>query len=373
MLESSCSAGATSTGAFQVSAQTFDGDLSIVGTSTLSGVMAGTGQTTITQGADVVTDQFLRLEGSRTLVNNGTLDIVASLDLIDDTSVSNFGLINVDPGDNPFVQIGSTNGVGLLVNEASGTIVVRPAPFLDENAAPSSGGLVNVLTNFDNAGTVTLESGFLRLFGDGTHTGAFQLSGMLEGGTLDGARLRTFGNNVFEESASVTGVSFGVQGGTTTFDGTLAVESTFVLGDATFTLNTDTSTRLFAIFGSDETSFEAPEALPTFGGTGNVTVTESFSFEEGAIVGSGLIDVQAGATTTLGSTFFTTAAPQLSLSGRTIRNAAAFTSSEDPEATASVFSQGNLQIQDGGVFEQVVRLVGPQHDREDRVVQPGQV
>ena len=336
-----------------------DGDLSIVGT-TLSGVMAGTGQTTIAQGAEAVTDQFLRLEGSRTLVNNGTLDIVASLDLIDDTSVSNFGLINVDPGDNPNLQIGSTNGVGLLVNEASGTIVVRPAPFLDENAAPSSGGLVNVLTNFDNAGTVTLESGFLRLFGDGTHTGAFQLSGMLEGGTLDGARLRTFGSNVFEESASVTGVSFGVQGGTTTFDGTLAVESTFVLGDATFTLNTDTSTRLLSIFGSDEASFGAPEALPTFGGTGNVTVTESFSFEEGAIVGSGLIDVQAGATTTLGSTFFTTAAPQLSLSGRTIRNAAAFTSSEDPEATASVFSQGNLQIQNGGVFEQVgdLRVTG---------------
>ncbi|MCH2097043.1 MAG: hypothetical protein MK142_01505, partial [Pseudomonadales bacterium] len=339
---------------------TGDGNLTIVSAATLRSSMSGTGQTIIETGAQATVENFLRLEGNRTLVNNGTFNILGSLDPLQDTSVSNFGLINVDPGDNPFLQIGSTNGVGLLVNEASGTIVVRPAPFLDENAAPSSGGLVNVLTNFDNAGTVTLESGFLRLFGDGTHTGAFQLSGMLEGGTLDGARLRTFGSNVFEESASVTGVSFGVQGGTTTFDGTLAVESTFVFGDATFTLNTDTSTRLFAIFGSDEASLEAPEALPTFGGTGNVTVTERFSFEEGAIVGSGLIDVQAGATTTLGSTFFTTAAPQLSLSGRTIRNAAAFTSSEDPEATASVFSQGNLQIQNGGVFEQVgdLRVTG---------------
>ena len=239
-----------------------DGNLTILNTATLRNEFSGAGRTIIAAGAVATVDGFLRLEGNRTLVNNGTLNIVDSLDLVDDTSVSNFGLINVDPGDNPFLQIGSTNGVGLLVNEASGTIVVRPAPFLDENAAPSSGGLVNFLTNFDNAGTVTLESGFLRLFGDGTHTGAFQLSGMLEGGTLDGARLRTFGSNVFEESASVTGVSFGVQGGTTTFNGTLAVESTFVFGDATFTLNTDTSTRLLSIFGSDGSKLRGTGSTP---------------------------------------------------------------------------------------------------------------
>ena len=94
-------AGATSTGTLQVSAQTFDGDLSIVGTSTLGGVMAGTGQTTIAQGADVTINGFLELGSNQVLVNEGLLGLSsdnASIQLRDSAQlqISSTGTLQLD-------------------------------------------------------------------------------------------------------------------------------------------------------------------------------------------------------------------------------------------------------------------------------------
>ena len=285
-------------GAFEMVTGTLnlDGDLTILNTASLGGTLSGSGQTTIAETAVATIDNFLTLGGNRTLLNEGELNLLANLELEAGAVFRNVAQFNAGSENVSSVRIGFTDGQGSFINEATGTITVNLAERLgseNEGDGNNSGpGEFDISANFDNAGSVTVQQGYLTLNGAGTHTGSFQIDGEFVGLLEDeSAGLYVEGDQLFTETAAVTGLAFGVDGGTTTFNGTLDVDLGFVAAPGTFLLNSDTTARVFGVVGPELDEQDPEPGTVVLGGTGNLTVSEYFLFQEGTIEGSGRIDV----------------------------------------------------------------------------------
>ena len=231
---------------------------------------------------------------------------------------------------------------GMFLNVISGTGVVLNSGSFEATASGSSAVIAN---RFDNSGSLTVNSGILRLQGGGTHSGNFLMVGPTEGG-LNSGRLRFGGTHTLSASSLLEGGSFGVEFGTTTINGAIDLEGMFVTAG-----NADAPGRLIINSDADLSQFslidQNPEddLTPTLGGSGNISVANLFIWEGGTIGGSGLFVIAEtaeisqfglGATRPEGTTV-----PLLTLSGRTFSTAI-------PDA---LLERGRLQIIDGAVFE----------------------
>jgi hypothetical protein len=228
---------------------------------------------------------------------------------------------------NRFVQRGGGVSVGVFANAGTfnrdgiGTITF----------SQSNGGL-----DFDNTGTVNIDSGDLVLDGGGTNSGTVSVDA--------GARLRLLQSYTHGAASSLSGAG--------TID--------FVLGTHSFPPGTFTPTGLVnfvggtitinngytasSVVGGATVIFNAVQSIATlelssgtFTGSGQTTITDGFTWTGGTMSGPGGTIVAAGATATLAGT--AARAGPLTLS-RTLEN----------DGTVTWIGTGNLNLTSLAVF-----------------------
>ena len=285
------------------------------------GTLTGGGTTTVAQGAT------LTLSGTGTKTLSGA-------------TLNNAGAASWAGGSSFYV----TNGA-ILANQATGTFALQPGVdhtavvdnlFSNMPATFNNAGLLLIsgdvtgfdgLLAFNNSGVVQVQSGSSLQVkrGGGQSSGSFVLA---PGTTLalSGTDVADF-QYTFTPTSSVTGDgSVAIENGFTTVGGQYNVTHTTIDGTASFTGEHTTATLLIGRTGA------------TLTGSGNVTVTQSFSWQGGAMTGDGTTTFAAGATVTLSPSPFEVTL----LDGRTIDNAAAVTWSD--------FGTGPFYLADGATW-----------------------
>lgn len=214
-----------------------------------TGILAIAGTATAT----VQDASTINLRDTRQFVNQGDLDFGNGLDLnySGAPELTNQGTITCSDGDlSPF---GHFRNVGDLIKSGNGAFLIR--------------------SQFDNSGTVTIESGTLRPTRSGTHSGSFDVHAdaalYLEGGSPD--------NHEFGSGSSITGAGTLIASGITVFDGTLTV-NTVDSPTSTFTLNPDVTIDNLILRGG------------TIQGPGRITVADSVVMNGGYLLGPGPVD-----------------------------------------------------------------------------------
>ena len=128
--------------------------------------MAGTGQTTIAQGADVTINGFLRLEGDRVFQNDGTLGLLNEFDSIQlqdsaQLQIGSSGTLQLDGGQsvNTFIFF-DTNGDPIIPN----TRIVNDG-VIEKLDTAELGGTFSSLqaSNLDLNGTIDVVAGTLNI------------------------------------------------------------------------------------------------------------------------------------------------------------------------------------------------------------------
>ncbi len=144
----------------------------------------------------------------------------------------------------------------------------------------ASAGVVAIGGTLNDSGTVSVQTGTLRLGGGGTSTGVFDVA---SGATLDFAG----GTHTLGTASSITGpgtVSF--TGGSTAIGGRFAVTSPTLVAGGTVAFN-----------GTADTTGTLTVASGTLGGSGVLAVTGSMTWTGGSLIGSaGKLHVLPGAT-----------------------------------------------------------------------------
>jgi hypothetical protein len=253
------------------------GSLNITGTlDWTGGAMSGTGTTTIASGATLN-------------MNTGTSTTL----VLDGWTIDNAGTTN-------WTGTGFVNMGGPFNNEAGGTFVAAAPSTLRAYGAsvafsnagtfdvnPGSGQTVAIgIATFNNAGTVSVQSGTFLVLNNGTDSGAVDVR---TGTTLD------FGSTNGTISYTIA------PGATWDGAGTLAISGQF----ADIIVNTALTVTDLSI------------STGTLDGTGDVTVTDTLAWTGGAMAGSGTTTIPSGATLNM----TTGASATLTLINRTIDNA----------------------------------------------------
>jgi uncharacterized repeat protein (TIGR01451 family) len=172
-----------------------------------------------------------------------------------------------------FTVDGAVNGTGVFNN--SGPL---------KKSAGS--GVSQISSTFNNSGSATAQTGFLRFTGNGTDTGSFN--------ALSGAAVEFYGGTrTINAPGSVSPVAgtFRVNGAALTVNGAMSVSGSTVLGAGTLTINS----------GSGATTNQLTVAGGTLNGSANLTVnpgTGSF-FDGGTISGSGSLTWSPGTSLTI--------------------------------------------------------------------------
>ncbi|MCC5884910.1 MAG: filamentous hemagglutinin N-terminal domain-containing protein [Gammaproteobacteria bacterium] len=299
----------------------------------VDGVVAGTGVLDIAPGGRVITNP-----GALLTVQDRTL-----------RNRSDLGFEFVD------VQL-ALNGTAVLDNQGRMSLEVTPETFLNFLPGPgmvlnsgsfevtASGSNVIIPNRFDNSGSVTLNSGFLRMQGGGMHSGSFLMVGPID--ITTSGRLRFGGNHVLSAGSALLGGSFGVDNGTTTINGTIDLDAMFVTaGNAAapgrLIINSDADLLQFSLIDGNPQD----DLVPMLSGSGNISVANAFFWDSGTIGGTGSFVI---ADTAQVSQFglsesrpVGTPIPLLTLSGRTFSTA----------ISDALLDRGRLQIVNGGVFE----------------------
>ena len=168
---------------------------------------------------------------------------------------------------------------------------------------------------FNNDGTVHVQSGALRVNGDGTHSGDF----IIDAGT----GLRFGGDHTIDAASTITGGGeFEIVNGMTQFGGSSTIGTSVIVSGGN------------AIFDDDRTlDLSLTVSGGTISGGADLTVNGSLPFTAGVIGGSGEILAQGGLNVSGVSTKEITG-------GGTVRNG----------GTTTVNGSGELRISNGAVF-----------------------
>jgi PEP-CTERM motif len=280
------------------------GNLTVTGNATLGSdaTMTGTGTTTL-QGATTISGSSLSLDAGRVLQNEGTVSWSANTTIYLDKNTSNGGVGSIV---NAVGAVWESTGNSVMVGQASGD---GTPTFDNAGTFVKSGGTGDtyVGVQFNNTGTLDVQTGTVRLTGGSTHTGAELTSS--GSGTIE------FGNGVHTLDATTTLNATNVEfssSGTTTIDGVFNVSGTTTLSGnhVTFLPGADLQSlgTTLAMSGSGQLNLDANDVSlinlnatgGTLSGTGTVTVTGSATLG-GTMTGTGTTHLAGGVTSTLGS------------------------------------------------------------------------
>jgi hypothetical protein len=273
------------------------GNVNVTGTLTLNnGTLSGTGSATIANGATLNLVSSSSVLGN-TLTNNGTTNFTGgSLSFVNGTFINNGSFV---ADSNTTIQLlgGSANPVPVNLFTNNGSFTKRGTGTL--NIAFSSSALP-----FNNAGTVTIESGILDLSSSSTHTGNFNVLAGAElelrsnatatghsfgpASQLNGAGTYEFSTGTHTIARNQTNTAtFNFIGGSTsstTFAGTLSAGAANITGGNPITFNGTTT-----LGGGSLTSGQML-------GSGNVTINGPFTQSTGTMAGTGTTTLANGTT-----------------------------------------------------------------------------
>lgn len=290
----SLTGGGTHTGAFNVASgatMSFSG-----GTHALNAGTTVSGSGTLTFGANVMANVAINHAGAVTIsggtYTSGSTTTVGGLLTLSGGTIAGTGPVNASGGLSLSGGNRTLDGITLNNNGAAtwsaGALLTLANGAVFNNAAGStftvtlfgavvSGGVAG--GSFNNAGTLNITSGSLRLTGGGTHTGAFDIA---SGTTLE----LTGGTHTLNAGASFSGTG------------------TFYMNNAAVTVTANvpiTHSGTFTLGGG------------TLNGPATVTINGPMTWTDGIISGAGVLQVNGGLTinTIFGKT----------LDGRTLNNA----------------------------------------------------
>ncbi|XAL98824.1 PEP-CTERM sorting domain-containing protein [Phycisphaeraceae bacterium D3-23] len=321
------------------------GDLTITGTlDWLLGQMLGAGTTTLAAGGTLTTGgstQTLR----RDFDNAGTVQYHnGNFRLADDAVFTNLAGAVFNASDPSGIPTGGGGG-GTFHN--NGTFNKTTASSFRITAG-----------EFNNAGSVNIDEGELRISSGGANTGTFEVDA--------GATLRFEGSYTYSPGSSITGV------GTVTFDngthvlpaGTFTPTGTVNFEDGSITVNdvltpaalgaigADVTFNQFLDFGgpltvnsSGSAAFSAAQSFTQItldngdlGGTGDLTITGTLDWLLGQMLGAGTTTLAAGGTLTTGG------------STQTLRR-------DFDNAGTVQYHNGNFRLADDAVFTNLAGAV----------------
>src|SRR4051812_28503623 len=258
----------SSTTTMSMTGGTLDGDGSLSVTSTFTwsgGTMQGAGVTTLEPAA------ALTMSGGslrRTMFTKGTSTVTAmgwSIASGGDWENSASMTFPQPPGD------GRLFAGGLFHNTSTGAITFN--------------GGVQVEVAFDNDGAVSVKAGVRFVGGDGAGSSSGTTT-VTAAGTLD---LAADANHSYEfdASSSITGAGIlYAEQGNSTFDGTVSV-ATIRVGAETATLNTDVTVPTLKLEAG------------VLAGTGDISVTSTFTWAGGTMQGAGVTTLEPAAALTM--------------------------------------------------------------------------
>ncbi|MBI2977990.1 MAG: hypothetical protein HYY38_04010, partial [Rhodospirillales bacterium] len=269
------------------------GDLTVnTGGAWSGGQLTGAGTLTVAAPATWTLNGGTKFFGSRTLVNNGTLDwTVGGVEVNGDGAFTNAGAFNIvgdlNWGDAACCGIGTTT----MTNTATGTIAKTAGAGTAFLGSDNAGNIGSVVMNNNGTLSVGANLGTLRLHSSGStgnSTGAFNV------GT--GSTLEFFGGtHNLNAGSNVTGAgTVAFTGATVNVGGAYSPATTAIsAGTANFNAGAHTTTT-FNLSGG------------TLGGTGDLTVNTGGAWSGGQLTGAGTLTVAAPATWTLngGTKFF---------------------------------------------------------------------
>ena len=199
------------------------GDLTVIETAILQGSISGSGQITIASGAEASVNGFLRLEGDRVLLTDGTLDFANEFDSIQlqdsaQLQISSSGTLQLDGSQRvDTFTLSDANGDPIIPN----TRIVNDGVIEKLDTAVSGSAFSSLqASNLDLNGTISVIGGelaidplFFETFDDQSQTNvtladgvaSFGDSSVLTGGG-DGVRLFG-GQHVFAPGARASGRS----------------------------------------------------------------------------------------------------------------------------------------------------------------------
>jgi|GEM_PF-6410610 len=341
------------------------GNLTLNGTSTWTGgTMSGTGTTTIGNGATLnLQIGFSANITSRTLINDGTIDWTDNLGQGQQTinvagPIDNYGTFNVA------VQAGGSVMVTYLTSSRSFTNEIGGAFNL------TGAGTTEFEIPFDNAGSVTLSSGKLALWGGGSESSGF--TGQA------GTTLEFGGTYTFTAAATVTG-DLNVQvSGSADYPGNLITAGTVqFIYFGTWSIEGQFSASQLSCVDGGTLNLNGPStttlnmANATLGGSGNLTLDGTSTWTSGIMNGTGTTTIASGATLNLSGAHYTAANRTLvnggtinwtedsgndsefiSVSG-TIDNYGTFNAAAHSGGNLDFYNSGNFTNEIGGTFNSI--------------------
>ena len=248
------------------------------------GTLTGTGTLNANGGLLIGTGSTKSLAGSLTVNNYGTTtqsDWIQGANADSNATINNYGNWNLQ-GDVGFdVEAGTglfNNYAALAKTGGTGT------------GSFSSGWSFNNLSSNNNVATVTVDSGTLRFDQGGEDTGTYTVAG---GATLQfNGGTRSLSGGIAATSGTGTAATVSFSGGSTTINGSYSADATTVNG-GTVTFNQSSSSSQWTLGSGTATENGAAtignltQTGGMLGGTGSLTVTQSFS-RSGGTFGSTL-------------------------------------------------------------------------------------
>ncbi|MBL8481950.1 MAG: choice-of-anchor D domain-containing protein, partial [Rhodocyclaceae bacterium] len=361
------SGGAATTGQYTQSSGTLSGssNLTVSGLASLSGgTMTGSGRTILAGGATIASGGA-NLDAGRVLENQAASTVTWSAGNIDMNNVNGGGSGRIS---NAGTFDAASNNT--IFATGFGDVGSAPLPRFDNSGAfrkTAGAGTTSVQVEFNNTGSVQVQTGTINLSAGGTHTGNFSTNAgatlQFGGGThnLNGGAASTAGTLQLSSGTvnvntayTVSGAGvFNMAGGTLTGAGDLTLAAAGNFTGGTMSGNARTIVQGGATISGGGLNLDAGRVLENQVGStiswnaGNIDLNQTANGGSGRIANAGIID--AASNNTLFATAFADVAgaplPRFDNSGTLRKSAGAGTTSVQVEFNNS----GSVEVQSGTI------------------------